>query len=63
MNGWLVPILQNLGMGGGAVVVIPEAADPGGVFRRADADRDLRRGDTARVFRRTDADRDFRRPE
>lgn len=59
------------GFAGGAGLVVtmgyglgaPAADDlsPGGVFRRADPDRDFRRTDTARVFRRADPDRDFRR--
>lgn len=58
--GWLIPVLNLLGMGAGGSAAV-DAAEAGGVFRRADADRDYRREDTSRVFRRSDADRDFRR--
>lgn len=63
-GGWLIPMLNLLGMGGGSGAPAPDPATPGEVFRRTDTAVVLRRADAdaATVLRRTDTSTVFRRP-
>ena len=52
MHGWIVPVLQNLDMGGGAPVLIPQAGPHGPTLHRRLAGRSLRRTLVGRLLRR-----------